>query len=622
LTLKGSGTPLNFISGKSAFDKGTSTVQYTSSSGVTSLSSIAMEGSNGFNNLVINGTGTFNIEHGILTNGDLTVTAGTLANDSENIEVHGAMTGNGIVNFTGGAALIYTVNGNFGGNSDWTFSGVGLGEDGSNIINSSGSGAINVTVGMDINGVINAGSKVWNFTGTNGTPLGIFTGSLDPGTSTFVFSGNNGSGNTTIPGASYYNLTLNNGSETYTSGSGTLAVGGNLNITAGTLDLNSNDPTTTVTGNITIDGTLTASNTNPLTLSGNFTNNGTFTHSNGTVNLTPSGYSATVGGSNNSTFYNLSIANQGNKDIRFANGRTFGIANGFTVTGSNGSNVRLVSDSGGSQWTINYTGNSLTLNYVFVQDSACSGNNMQGNERVYNGGNNGNCWRFVNFGVGNGNGASGGGSGGGTPPGGGTGQGGGSGGSGGGSGGGTTLPDSFTGTNGTALATYSSSWTINGGNFQINTNAVAANNNNSDAMATWNPISFSNDQYAEVTLSALTSGGYIGVTVRGQVGAFSGYGAYSDSNTNVKIIKWEAGTPTVLYNGSAFAASDVLRLEVSGTTLTLKKNGSIVTTVTDSTYSSGRPGLSGYGNLTGSRGDDFNAGSISQGGGGGGGPTP
>ena len=99
------------------------------------------------------------------------------------------------------------------------------------------------------------------------------------------------------------------------------------------------------------------------------------------------------------------------------------------------------------------------------------------------------------------------------------------------------------------------------------------------------------------------------------------HGAYSDSNTNVKIMKWNAGTPTTLFTGTQFSAGDVLRLEIQGTTLTLKKNGSVVTTTTDSTFSSGSPGIVGFGNLTTTRADDFNAGSVSQGGGGGG-PTP
>jgi hypothetical protein len=181
------------------------------------------------------------------------------------------------------------------------------------------------------------------------------------------------------------------------------------------------------------------------------------------------------------------------------------------------------------------------------------------------------------------------------------------------------LPQAFTASDSTAITTYDSNWTLLNGNFAINTNEVHSNTASTDTLARWTAGSFNDNQYAEITLSALTSDGHIGVTVRSQEGAFSGYGAYASSQ-EVKIMEWNAGTPTTHYTGAAYSPGDVLRLEISGTTLTLKKNGSMVTTVSDSTYSTGRPGLSGYSNLTGTRGDDWYADSLSsQGGGGGGG---
>mgnify|MGYP001609199059 CR=1 FL=1 len=141
-------------------------------------------------------------------------------------------------------------------------------------------------------------------------------------------------------------------------------------------------------------------------------------------------------------------------------------------------------------------------------------------------------------------------------------------------------------------------------------------------MARWSAGSFNGDQYAEMVLSALSSGNYIGVAVRTQNGAHSGYGAYSDSGTNVKIVKWVTGTPTDLYTGAVFSPGNIIRLEISGTSLTLKKNGVTVTSTTDATFSSGLPGIVGKGNSTLSRGDNFYAGSIVTQGGGGGGEAP
>jgi endonuclease/exonuclease/phosphatase family metal-dependent hydrolase len=415
-----------------------------------------------------------------------------------------------------------------------------------------------------------------------------------------------------------------NSSPTYTLAGGTLAVSNNFTIAGtgdATIDANTNDPAITVGGSFTVGSgdAFSASSSASLTVTGNFVNNGTFTHNNGSVVLTPTLFS-NVDGSSDTTFYNFNIANQGGKTVKFKNGKTFGITNSLTATGSSSSTLYLVSMSSGSQWTINYTGSTATLEYVLVQDSACSGNNITLNQRVIDGGNNGNCWRFPNFGRGNGNGGSGGGSGGGTPPGGGTGQGGGSGGTGGSSGGGPILPETFTNSDGVALATHNASWTVNAGNFAINTNSVYANGaGNGYSMAIWNQSSFSNDQYAEITLPALTSGGYIGVVVRGQSGSFSGYIVVADS-VGSSVLRCDAGTCTLLTSGGVFSQGDTLRLEASGTSITLKKNGSVLAGVTDATYSSGRPGLAGYSNVTGSRGDNFNAASISLGGGGGGSP--
>src|SRR3989344_1043804 len=101
---------------------------------------------------------------------------------------------------------------------------------------------------------LNAGSKTWTLSGTTGTPL-VVSGTLTPSTSTITFTGNNGSGNTNVPGsgaacgvASYYDLTINNGSETYAvAGTTNLTVNNNLTITAGTFTAGSG--TTTVKGN-------------------------------------------------------------------------------------------------------------------------------------------------------------------------------------------------------------------------------------------------------------------------------------------------------------------------------------------------------------------------------------
>jgi hypothetical protein len=173
--------------------------------------------------------------------------------------------------------------------------------------------------------------------------------------------------------------------------------------------------------------------------------------------------------------------------------------------------------------------------------------------------------------------------------------------------------DAFTGTNGTALPTYSASWThTTGAAFLINTNAVCCNSAG-DSLARWNADTFPNDQYAQGTIVAtsVTSAFGIGVAVRvSTAGPMSGYGVYGGGNAS-EIVLLNAGSASTL--GSVIAAwvvSDVVRAEMVGTTLTFKKNGTTVTTRTDSTFTSGAAGLAGYGVTTTFRLDDWEGGSL------------
>ena len=89
--------------------------------------------------------------------------------------------------------------------------------------------------GVTVSGVMTASSgqtldakgKTWTLSGTTGTPL-VITGTLNDSTdtSTFLFTGVNGSGDTTIPASTAYNnITLTPGAtENYTIGSGTVTL--------------------------------------------------------------------------------------------------------------------------------------------------------------------------------------------------------------------------------------------------------------------------------------------------------------------------------------------------------------------------------------------------------------
>lgn len=175
--------------------------------------------------------------------------------------------------------------------------------------------------------------------------------------------------------------------------------------------------------------------------------------------------------------------------------------------------------------------------------------------------------------------------------------------------------DAFTAANGTVLTTYSASWTNNNGSFAINTNSVHPNNGAVDDQAAhWNADVFSNDQYSQGTIVALGATIFIGVSVRCHASAFTFYCIDSDSADGTYLSKYVAGVYTALGStGSVLVVSDVLKLEVSGTTLTPKKNGSLLVTPgaqTDSAIASGSAGIAGAGNGTTSRLDSWEGGNL------------
>ncbi|HEX3095634.1 MAG TPA: hypothetical protein VHQ20_00760, partial [Patescibacteria group bacterium] len=260
--------------------------------------------------------------------------------------------------------------------------------------------------------------------GTVFTPTGTFT----PATSTVNFNSAATTG-TTVPRITYYNIVFNKASNTFTAPAGAtnLVANHNMTITAGTLDLNTNDPVTTVSGDLTITGTLLASNSATLTVAGNWVNNGTFTHNSGTVAITPA-TSSSVTGSSATTFQNLTISAP-DKTVLFKAGQTVTVGGTLTLAGTSGHNLIIGSTVNSSAWTIVVTG-SFSMNYLSVSDSICGGGtDFTQNSTITNVGNNGACWHFTIQGGSSGGGDSSAGSGSSSS------GGGGSGGSGGGSGG-------------------------------------------------------------------------------------------------------------------------------------------------------------------------------------------
>lgn len=124
-----------------------------------------------------------------------------------------------------------------------------------------------------------------------------------------------------------------------------------------------------------------------------------------------------------------------------------------------------------------------------------------------------------------------------------------------------------------------------------------------DNISSWSTsdYTFQNDQTSAVAFSNITSFDWPGSTVRisGTTTTATGYVAYATQETTAvrlfKIVAGSigAGSANLLanYTGLTLTGSHVLELDIAGTLLTVKLDGTILGTFTDSSYASGQPGM-------------------------------
>ncbi len=219
-------------------------------------------------------------------------------------------------------------------------------------------------------GTLTANSSTITLTGTSGT---LFTrsGTFTQGSSTVLFNPD-ASVTLTSGTITFNNLQINptiTTSRTYTFGSSAITVAGNLTInrstSSGELTVNLGADLT-VTGNLTITAGILDVTTNnyAINLAGNWANTGTFTARNGTVTL--NGTNQTI--SNSTTFYNLTKTVTTARTLTFGAGTTQTILGALTLQGASGQLLSLRSSSTGTQWRIDVQGTS-TLRFLDVKDS-------------------------------------------------------------------------------------------------------------------------------------------------------------------------------------------------------------------------------------------------------------
>lgn len=120
---------------------------------------------------------------------------------------------------------------------------------------------------------------------------------------------------------------------------------------------------------------------------------------------------------------------------------------------------------------------------------------------------------------------------------------------------------------------------------------------------------FATNQYAQVKVVAGNTSEWLGVSVRGSSGNM--YYVMCSIGSGAEFGKIVSNTQTIFSSaGASVSANDVIKITVSGTTVTWYINGVQQEQVTDSSLSSGVGGLCGYGGASTATIDDWEAGNL------------
>ena len=134
----------------------------------------------------------------------------------------------------------------------------------------------------------------------------------------------------------------------------------------------------------------------------------------------------------------------------------------------------------------------------------------------------------------------------------------------------------------------SPSWAKRAGSASVSSNTLLGL---SDALYAFNaPVD--DDQYAQAEAINLFNSGFGAVRVQDGVGGYAC--RVLNSGTLVRLIRIESnGTHTVRTSVGVAGGSvgDVYRLEAEGSTIRLKRNGVVLTSMTDTTYPTGKVGV-------------------------------
>jgi hypothetical protein len=156
--------------------------------------------------------------------------------------------------------------------------------------------------------------------------------------------------------------------------------------------------------------------------------------------------------------------------------------------------------------------------------------------------------------------------------------------------------DSFTRANASTLGSNWSNTVSNSGwgNFSISGNTATTQSGGAAGIESWIAQSFLPDQFSRATIATLTNGAndLAAVTVRGTgTSTDTEYGFVCVNGASGIYKRVAAAQSTLASGGPGCAVGNVVELDAVGTALTAMINGGVVLTATDSSISSGQPGL-------------------------------
>lgn len=125
---------------------------------------------------------------------------------------------------------------------------------------------------------------------------------------------------------------------------------------------------------------------------------------------------------------------------------------------------------------------------------------------------------------------------------------------------------------------------------------IAANSDLS--ISRYNVTTPGNDQYAQITIANIAGTVELGIgaTVRTSTSAFSLYACEANKNASgytSEIFKYVTGSYTQLAteNATTWVNNDTIRCDASGTNVTMRRNGSVLISTSDTSHTSGQGGV-------------------------------